>query len=87
MSQTSTVAASSQPDALMLAPTPARGDVHGEWLPDKQQPSGSSLQVIATPVLSSLFAHLSGPTYGGGTTNAGSRAGFGALSDSSLREF
>ena len=65
MSQTSTVAASSQLDALMLAPTPARGDVHGKWLHDNQQPSGPSLQVIATPVSSSPFAHLGGPTYRG----------------------
>ena len=40
MSQTSTVAAPSQLDALLLAPTPARGDVHGEWLPDHQQSTG-----------------------------------------------
>ena len=72
MSETSTVAASSQLDALMLAPTPARGDVQGEWLPDKQ-PSGPSLQVVATPVLPE-WTHVS-------------RAGFGALSDSSFREF
>ena len=65
MSQTSTVAASSQLDALMLAPTSARGDVHGEWLPDQQHPPGPSLQVPATPVLSSPFAHVSGPTYRG----------------------
>ena len=63
--QTRTIAASSQPDSLMLAPVPARADVHGEWLPDQQQSPGPSLQVIATPALSSPFAQLSGPTYRG----------------------
>ena len=62
MSQTSTVAAPSQLDALLLAPTPARGDVHGEWLPDHQQSLGPSSQVFATPVSSSPFAPLGGPT-------------------------
>ena len=65
MSQTSTVAAPSQLDALMLAPTPARGDFLGEWLPDNQQASGTSSQVFATPVSPSPFAHLGGPTYRG----------------------
>ena len=65
LSQTSTVAAPSQLDALMLAPTPARGDSHGEWLPDNQQPSGTPSQVFATPVSPSPFAHLGRPTYRG----------------------
>ena len=65
LSQASTVAASSQLDALMLAPTPARGDFHSEWPPDGQQPPGTSSQVSATPVSPSPFAHVGGPTYRG----------------------
>ena len=65
LSQASTVAASSQLDALMLAPTPARGDFHSEWLPDGQPPPGTSPQVSATPVSPSPFAHVGGPTYRG----------------------
>ena len=65
LSQASTVAALSQPDALMLTPTPARGDFHSEWPPDSQQPSGTSSQVFGTPVSQSPFAHLGGPTYRG----------------------
>ena len=65
LSQASTVAALSQPDALMLTPTPARGDFHSEWHPDSQQPSGTSSQVFGTPVSQSPFAHLGGPTYRG----------------------
>ena len=82
LSQASTVAAPSQLDALMLAPTPARGDFHTEWLPDSQQPSGTSSQVFAIPVSLSPFAHH----VSWGSANAGSCAGFGAFPDSSSCE-
>ena len=43
----------------------ARGDFHSEWLPDSQQPSGTSSQVFGISVSQSPFAHLGGPTYRG----------------------
>ena len=41
MSQTSTIAASSQPDSLMLAPTPARTDLPDARFPALPQSPGA----------------------------------------------
>ena len=65
MSQTSTVAASSQPDSLVFAPTPARADLPVARFPALPQSPGAPLQDITTPVLASPFAQSSGPTYRG----------------------
>ena len=81
MSQTSTIAASSQPDSLMLAPTLARADLPDARFPALPQSPGAPLQDITTPVLASPLAQSSGPT------DAGSRAGFGAFSGCSPRAF
>ena len=66
MSQTSTIAASSQPDPLMLAPTPACADPLDARLPALPQSPGASLEDITTPVQAPPFVPLSGPTYRGG---------------------
>ena len=73
LSQTSTVAAPSQLDALMLAPAPTRA----VWgiLTSPRDPS------LAVSVCSPGWTHVPW-----GTARAGSRAGFRALCDSSLRE-
>ena len=65
MSQASTIAASSQPDSLMLAPTPARADPPDARISALPQSPGARLQNITTPVLASSLAQSSGPTYRG----------------------
>ena len=65
MSQTSTIAASSQPVSLMLAPTSARVDLLDAQLPALPQSPGAPLEDITTPIQASLHAQSSGPTYRG----------------------
>ena len=65
LSQTSTIAASSQPDPLMLAPTRARADPPDARFPALPQSPGASLEDITTPVQAPPFVQLSGPTYRG----------------------
>ena len=65
MSQASTIAASSQPDSLSQAPTPARADPPDARFPAVPQSPGAPVQNITTPVLASPFAQSSGPTYRG----------------------
>ena len=65
MSQTSTIAASSQPVPLMLTPTPARADLPDAQLPALPQSPGAPLEDITTPIQASLHAQSSGPTYRG----------------------
>ena len=65
MSQTSTIAASSQSDSHLLAPSSARADSHGARFSVLSQPPGAPLQDVNTPTLVSPFAQPSGPTYRG----------------------
>ena len=65
MSQTSTIAASSQSDSHVLAPSSARADSHGARFSVLSQPPGAPLQDVNTPTLVFPFAQPSGPTYRG----------------------